>query len=131
MQAFLDVYFDGYRNREVTQGTHSESPLAEVTESSGLTTLLRRVSFNDRPYLTARLGDAEIHLHPDKLHSIVFVAEDGTLWGSVQSRDESVSRLVFDRDVKMSGDTSFGELKVLMGKLKCIRFSLDDKEEKT
>jgi AcrR family transcriptional regulator len=131
MQAFLDVYFNGYRNRDVTQGTHSGSPLADVTESSGLTTRLRGVSFNDRPYLTARLGDAEIHLHPDKLHSIVFVAEDGLLWGTIESRDGNVSKLIFDRDVKISGDTSFGELKVLMGKLNCIHFSLDDKEEKT
>jgi hypothetical protein len=59
------------------------------------------------------------------------VAEDGPLWGTIQSRDGSVSRLVFDRDAKLSGDTSFGELKVLIGKLNCIHFSLDDKEEKT
>jgi AcrR family transcriptional regulator len=131
MQAFLDVYFNVYRNRDVTQGTHSESPLAEVTESSGLTTRLRRVRFNDRPYLTALLGDAEIHLHPDKLHSIVFVAEDGPLRGTIQSRDGNVSSLVFDSDVKISGDTSFGELKILMGKLNCIHFSLDEKEKKT
>lgn len=130
VKVVLDVMFNGYRNQESTRGTPSAIASAEVTDSSGITTRLRRVNLNDRPYLAGRLGDAEIHLNPDRLHSIAFGAEAGLLFGTIQARDGKVFRLVFDRDVELSGDTPFGEFKIPIGKLNCIHFSVEEEEEK-
>ncbi len=130
LQALFEIQLNGYRKRNTEEGTPSESPLTEVTDSSGVTTRLRGIHFNDRPHVAGRLGDAEIQLDPDKLESITFVADDGRFLGTIQTKDGKVSRLVFDREIEVSGDTSFGKFKIPIGKLNCIHFSLDDKEEK-
>jgi AcrR family transcriptional regulator len=130
VKAVLDIIINGYRNRGTGKETHSESPLAEVTDSSGVTTRLRGIHFNDRPHVAGWLGDAEIQLDPGKLEFITFVGDDGRFLGTIQTKDGKVSRLVFDREIEVSGDTSFGKFRIPIGKLNCIHFCLDDKEEK-
>ncbi len=130
VKAVLDIIFNGYRNQNAAEAAPSALSIAEVTDSSGVTTTLRRVNFNRRPYLDGRLGNAEIHLDPDKLDSIAFGVEAGPFLGSIQSKDGKVFRLVFDRGVELSGDTSFGEFKIPIGKLNSIHFSLEKKEGK-
>jgi hypothetical protein len=130
LQALFDIQLNGYRKRNTEEGTPSESPLTEVTDSSGVTTRLRGIHFNDRPHVAGRLGDAEIQLDPGKLESITFVADDGRFLGTIQTKDGKVSGLVFDREIEVSGDTSFGKFKIPIGKLNGIHFSPDDKEQK-
>jgi len=97
-----------------------------VTDMNGTAIELSGTLFSNSPYLTGKLGDAEIKVDPLLLSTIAVSSADSKRIALLSAKNGQEISLEIDGDTIIEGDTPFGSLQIPFAKVSEISFHANE-----
>jgi hypothetical protein len=93
---------------------------ATIVDLSDFATRVEKFSFEGKTFLAGKMGDADVSVTFDKIHSIRFVLNEDTLTAEVQLKDGETIRVVMNKKAVCYGEFAYGGYMIAAEHIKSI-----------
>jgi TetR/AcrR family transcriptional regulator, cholesterol catabolism regulator len=105
----------------------SEPRLWHITDTEGHVIRLRNIHFDDKYYLSGRLGKGQLHIRPENAKSFAFEGKNATWRATVSTTNGDSITLVVDGSVLLSGEADLGRYSIPLTQV--AQIAAEDKDK--
>lgn len=125
----IEIMFDMIGNGIIERQAQKQDPHldlweAEVKDTKGFKNILHKIRFGGMPFLTVKMGSAEVKIQFEKIKSAQFRRKSSKYNVEIVLYDDETIYTEVDGNMILSGEVSFGEFSIELKNLENIIFRL-------
>jgi hypothetical protein len=124
MSAVIYLFLVGMGNVGTRLSVEAPEPAmnyaATVVDQSDMATRLEKFSFGGQTFISGNMGDADVSITFDKVESIGFAMNDGTLTAEVGLKDGKVAHVVVPQGTVCYGKFAYGDFRIAVEDIRSI-----------
>jgi AcrR family transcriptional regulator len=92
----------------------------QITDGGGQKIQLRNLRFDEKNYLSGRIGKGQLQIRPENVKSITIKKRSGAWFATVLTTNDDSVALAVDGDIVFSGDTDLGRYAIPLSQIALI-----------